>query len=238
MSLPPHSPLHTELAQQPGLGTLGVGHGPREQESWHSADAQRKDEGTQRSEAERRRLLAAATVVLQRRGDFKVGSVLRQAGLSTRSFYRHFETKNDLVLTLLEEGLGDIAVMLRRATAAADTPLERAHTWVRTTIGIPYRQDMAKRARMYAMNLRNLRSEYPEAIERCVEITRAPLVDALAEGSACGQLHSDDPLADATAIFRLVTSMTADQAVTLGAVPREEIERAVMPFVSRAIKLG
>ena len=53
---------------------------------------------------ERERLLRSAKQVLERSGwwGFKVESVLRQAGLSTRSFYRHFEKKSDLLVALLE----------------------------------------------------------------------------------------------------------------------------------------
>ena len=65
----------------------------------------------------------------------------------------------------------------------------------------------------------------------------APLAEAIEEGMGSGEFCSDDPIADARAIFFLVASMTADQATLGGATPREEIEHVVMPFIGRAIGL-
>src|SRR5690606_7633412 len=65
---------------------------------------------------ERLLLLDAAMRVLERTGwwGFKVDSVLRQARLSTRSFYRHFEKKNDLLLALLEHEINGVTVHIER----------------------------------------------------------------------------------------------------------------------------
>lgn len=233
-----HSPLPAGMVRPHGLGAPRVRCGDiRDAEPPPSANAHRQTAEAQRLLAERNRLLAAGMVVLQRCGDFKVETVLRQAGLSTRSFYRHFEKKNDLLAALFEVGLTDIAAGLRRVTTAADTPPEKIRTWAATVIGIPYRQNMSKRASTYAANLRHLRSEYPDIVQRCAELSKAPLVEAISEGRVRGQLGSANPTADAEVIFQLVTSMAADQAVTRRAIPREEIERAVMPFISRAIEM-
>ncbi|ORA31886.1 TetR family transcriptional regulator [Mycobacterium branderi] len=184
-------------------------------------------------------MLNAAMQVLQRSGwwGFKVESVLRQAGLSTRSFYRHFEKKSDLLLALLEVELGGAAVGLRRQTAAADTPSDKVRAFVAAIIDMAYREDLAKPSSLFASHWRELLPEYPEAIDRCIERMMAPLVEAITEGRARGELQSDDPVADARAIFFLVSSMTADQATLGGATPRAEIEHIVLPFISRAIGL-
>jgi hypothetical protein len=60
----------------------------------------------------------------------------------------------------------------------------------------------------------------------------------MVEGGRSGELMSPDPIADAKAVFYLVASMTADQAVIGGAIPRAELERCTIPFVHRAIGLG
>ncbi|MFL0181636.1 TetR/AcrR family transcriptional regulator [Mycobacterium sp. SMC-15] len=233
-----HSPLPAGMVRPPDPGASRVRPGGVHNPGpLLSAKSDRQTTEAQRLLAERNRLLAAGMVVLQRCGDFKVETVLRQAGLSTRSFYRHFEKKNDLLVALFELGLTDIAAGLRRVTTAADTPPEKIRAWAATVIGIPYRQNMSKRASTYAANLRHLRSEYPDIVQRCAELSKAPLVEAISEGRTGGQLGSDDPAADGEVIFQLVTSMAADQAVTRRAIPREEIERAVMPFISRAIEM-
>ena len=200
----------------------------------------REQETAQKAEAERSRLLTAAMQVLERSGwwGFKVESVLRQAGLSTRSFYRHFEKKSDLLLAVLEFELGGAAIKLRRVTAAADTPSEKVRAFVAATMDMAYREDLAKPSSLFAAHWRELLPEYPDAIDRWTERLMAPLVEAIQEGKNRGELHSDDPVADARAIFFLVGGMTADQAALGGATPREDFEHIVMPFITRAIGLG
>jgi AcrR family transcriptional regulator len=204
-----------------------------------STGSGRKAEAAHKAEDERDRLLRAAMQVLHRSGwwGFKVESVLRQAGLSTRSFYRHFDKKSDLLLALLEYELGGAAVGLRRVTVAADTPSDKVRAYLAATIDMAYREDLKKPSSLFASHWRELLPEYPEAIDRCTERMMAPLAEAIQEGKDRGEFQSDDPVADARAIFYLVAGMTADQATLGGATPREEIEHVVIPFISRAIGL-
>lgn len=190
--------------------------------------------------AERDRLLTAAMQVLQRSGwwGFKVESVLRQAGLSTRSFYRHFEKKSDLLLALLEHELGGAAVKLRRVTAAADTPSDKVRAYVGAVIDMAYHADLVKPSSLFASHWRELLPEYPMAIDRCTQRMLAPLLEAITEGQARGEFTSEDPVADAWAIFYLASGPTADQAARAGkAIPRADLEHFIMPFITRAIGL-
>lgn len=201
--------------------------------------ADRRAEAAHKAKEERNRLLTAAMEVLQRSGwwGFKVESVLRQAGLSTRSFYRHFEKKSDLLLACLESELGGAAVGLRRATAAAKTPSDKVRAYVAATIDMAYREELAKPSSLFASHWRELLPEYPEALQRCNERMMAPLVEAISDGRDRGEFQTDDPVADAQAIFFLVAGITADQAALGGVTPRADIEHIVMPFITRAIGL-
>ncbi|MGV0793495.1 TetR/AcrR family transcriptional regulator [Mycolicibacterium sp. XJ1819] len=194
---------------------------------------------TQKSQDERTRLLNAAMAVLQRSGwwGFKVESVLRQAGLSTRSFYRHFDKKSDLLLALLEYELGGAAINLRRVTDAAATPSDKVRAFISATMDMAYRAELAKPSSLFASHWRQLLPEYPDAIEACVQQMMTPLVEAIQQGAASGEFHSEDPMADARAIFYLVSAMTADEATLGGATPREDLEHIVLPFITRAIGL-
>jgi AcrR family transcriptional regulator len=191
------------------------------------------------ADQERSQLLAAAKDVLDRSGwwGFKVESVLKQARLSTRSFYRHFEKKSDLLLALLEQELGGATVHLRRVTATEASPSDRVRAFISATIDMAYVEELAKPSSLFAARWRELLPEYPEAIDRCTQQMIAPLAQAIEDGLKTGELVSSDPTADATAIFYLVSGMTADQATLGGRTPREDIEHIVMPFITRAVGL-
>jgi AcrR family transcriptional regulator len=192
------------------------------------------------ADGERTQLLAAARQVLDRSGwwGFKVESVLKQAQLSTRSFYRHFEKKTDLVLALLELELGGAAVHLRRVTATDADPADRVRAFIGATIDMAYREDLAKPSSLFAAHWRELLPEYPDAINDCINLMIAPLVDAIRDGVAAGVFTTPDPDADAWAVFYLVASMTADQAALGGSTPRAEVEHILLPFIARALGVG
>ena len=189
------------------------------------------------ADPERTHLLTAARQVLDRSGwwGFKVESVLRQAQLSTRSFYRHFEKKTDLLLALLELELGGAAVHLRRVTATDANPADRVRAFIAATIDMAYREDLAKPSSLFAAHWRELLPEYPDAINECIDLMVAPLVEAIRDGVATGVFTTPDPDADASAVFYLVASMTADQAALGGSTPRAEVEHILLPFIARAL---
>jgi AcrR family transcriptional regulator len=188
---------------------------------------------------ERRRLLIAAKQVLERSGwwGFKVEGVLRQASLSTRSFYRHFEKKSDLLAALMEMELGGAAIKLQRRCAAGRTSTERIDNYLSAMIDMAYEADLARPSSLFASHWREMLPEYGDAIDRSVRKMIQPLIDAIVDGTREGTVSSPAPDEDAKAIFYLVSSMTADQAVSGGRLPREDLERCALPFVHRAIGL-
>src|ERR1700761_6713038 len=74
---------------------------------------------------ELRLLFDAALVVMQRNGyaDVAVADILAEAGLSTRSFYRHFESKDQLLCALYRHEAEGAADRLTAKVSAAATPL-------------------------------------------------------------------------------------------------------------------
>ena len=186
---------------------------------------------------ERDRLIAAARQVMERNGwwGFKVENVLKQSGLSTRSFYRHFEKKSDLLVAVLDEELADLAVRLQDATAAPTTHSDRVRAYVVETIDFAYSPDFAKRSSLLASLWRELIDEYPEAIEHCAEKLIAPLSAIMAAGLSAGELECEDPVSDSRAIFYMLWSITADQAALGSGATRAQVEDMALGFVTRAI---
>ncbi|MFO7161997.1 MAG: TetR/AcrR family transcriptional regulator [Mycolicibacterium hassiacum] len=191
-------------------------------------------------ETERRLLLEAAMQVLERTGwwGFKVDSVLRQANLSTRSFYRHFQTKTDLLLAVLEDEMSRVTRHLVRLTSAAATPYDKVQAYLAAIIDMAYRPQLTKRATLFSSQWRDLQQHYPETLRRCRQHLIAPLEQAIRDGQQAGIFRVEDPAAAATVVFYLAAGMTADE-VTLGcAMPRAEFEAIILPFVDRALGIG
>src|ERR1700689_2283295 len=78
------------------------------------------------AEDELKILFDAALVVMARNGfqDAAVAEILGEANLSTRSFYRHFESKDQLLCALFRREADAAAALLQVKVDAAATPRE------------------------------------------------------------------------------------------------------------------
>lgn len=196
-------------------------------------------EAEQAQDAERLQLMAAAERVLARGGwwGFKLESVLREARLSTRSFYRHFDGKEALLSALLEGELLAIADFVRTVTDSASSPVERVWQYVGALLDLSFDQRIVKPASLFAGYWRKLLPEHAEVVDRCAHALTAPLADALDEGCRNGDLVCSDPQSEARAIFFLISGTVFDRPITDAEESRATTEHIVLPFVARGLGL-
>jgi AcrR family transcriptional regulator len=79
-------------------------------------------------ERQRRRLILAAgeTFVALGYATSTVADILKAAGMSRRSFYEFFTSKEDILLALLDEMVNEIGAEVRELTQSVEDPFERA----------------------------------------------------------------------------------------------------------------
>ena len=87
-----------------------------------------------RSRAEERvqRFLEAAFALIDEKGttDFTIQEVIDRSNQSLRAFYQHFDGKDELLLALFEETVGEAADDIAAAVDRETEPLERLHVFV------------------------------------------------------------------------------------------------------------
>ncbi|MHB8669569.1 MAG: TetR/AcrR family transcriptional regulator [Acidimicrobiales bacterium] len=91
-----------------------------------------------RSSARAHRLVAGARELAAETGSssFTVAEVAARAGVSLRSFYRHFSGKDDLLLALFEEETRQGSALLSAALGDGDPPLARLQAYVEGLCGL------------------------------------------------------------------------------------------------------
>jgi AcrR family transcriptional regulator len=183
------------------------------------------------------RLLAAAQTVLSRSGwwGFKVESVLREAKLSTRSFYRHFQSKSELLLAVLETEMKQAAARLRRAAAVEGDALTQLESWVEATLAMAYSHELARPANLFAEHWRELLAEYPDRMHSVVDSMVATVLPVIQRGRDEGRWPEARPAEDGLCVFYLVSGLTADIAVAHGTPSHDDIRTILMPFIERAL---
>jgi AcrR family transcriptional regulator len=188
------------------------------------------------SEDELRILLDAALVVMERNGyaDAAVADILREADLSTRSFYRHFESKDQLLCALFRREADAAAARLRDKVNAAGTPREALDAWIDEILSFGHHRVKAARVSVLGSPGAMKADGYDEEMRYASRILTAPLEELLRRGTADGSLPLADPAADAPLIQSVVWA-AAGLNPARDKLQRAEASRQVRSFCERAL---
>ena len=182
-------------------------------------------------------LLDAALVVMERNGyvDANVAEILREANLSTRSFYRHFDSKDQLLCALYRREAQAAATRLNDRVHGAGTPRAALEAWIDEILTLGH--DRAKAARLTVLTSRGAMKAdgYTEAMRDASQLLMAPLERILAEGAADGSFPRADPRADATLIQSVVWAAAGLNPARSRPASRAEAVRQVRSFCERAL---
>ena len=152
--------------------------------------------------AEIERIIDATYRVIERTAnvDPTMRDILREASLSTPAFYRHFRSKDELFVVLLDDGRRRLAVTIARRMARETTGAGRLRAWIHGVLAQARDTAAASRTRPFMASLDRLVERYPDEHRASEQLLVDQLVVAIDQS---GDLESDDALADATAIYHL-----------------------------------
>jgi len=171
--------------------------------------------------SEARRLIDAAFVVMRRSGsiDPPVRAIVQEADLSNQAFYRHFPSKDALLLAVLADGQHQLVAHLERRMADASDPAEQVQRWIVGVMAQARDRDAAEATRPFACNGVRLADLFPADLAA----SRAELVASLAPSvRALGGSDEDAELIQELAFARM------NDAIAHRRVPaRAEVQRLV-----------
>jgi AcrR family transcriptional regulator len=155
-----------------------------------------------------RRLVDAGYAVMRSTGtlDPRVTDIVREAGLSNQAFYRHFRSKDELLVAILDDGQRQLLTYLEHRMAGADSGAARVRAWVGGVMEQARNQSAAANTRPFAINNARLAHRFPDEVERSRELLVAPLRDAVADAGG-------DPQHDADVIYHLTIGCMNDALV-------------------------
>jgi AcrR family transcriptional regulator len=198
------------------------------------------DAARSKSAAEVEALMAAAEGTLAGSGyaGLRVDDVLAASGLSTRAFYRHFRSKSELFLALLDRESLRSHDRLRTRLAAARSPKKKVTTWVAATLALAYDGRLAPRTRLFLVERQVLASEFPDEVARCMRLQLGPLEEAIAEGRANGVFPDAEPATDALAIQHLCAGLMTDRLLGTGSLGRDDALALATRFALTTLEAG
>ena len=168
-------------------------------------------------------------------GPIPVAAILERAGLSTRAFYRHFSSKDELFLAMLRQEADALAGRLDRITGdSSGGAADQLAAWVEMMFDLAY--DPQLRMHLTVIDSDEVRAAkgYRETRERLHADRERSLERVLQRGRDDGSFPLADPQPDAVAISAVVS-----RELTIAAPGNEEdLQRArlrVLDFALRAL---
>src|SRR5215510_12734942 len=151
------------------------------------------------------RLVAAALVLIERDGELepRVGDIVREAGLSNHTFYRHFPSKQALLVAVLDEGIRILAGYLSHRMQAAASPSARVREWLRGLLEQALSPAGARATRPFVLARVRLAQAFPEEVVESERQLKELAREAIAAAVAAGELPHADPEGDAETLHHL-----------------------------------
>ena len=182
------------------------------------------------------RLLDAGFEVIRRKGyqAVTVADILDEAGLSTRSFYRHFAAKDDLLDALFRRDSVRFAAAVTQRVEAAPDASTALVVWIDEILGFGFGRRRAKRAAVLG-SPDAMHSLAPEATTRALQLLIVPLEKVLHEGAADGSFPHVAPASDAPLISAMAWATSNRVGATRRTANKDELRTGLLSFVHRGL---
>ena len=184
----------------------------------------------------RRAIVAAASESLREQGvqGLSIAAVLQRAELSTRAFYRHFESKDQLVSSVFLEMARTEKRRLRRRMAAAGGPVEAVAAWIDGRLDLAFSESIKSDLRHMSLEAQSQSFASPELIQPAYAEMLEPLIDQIQRGLEQGAFRDVDPMSGAQSIQGVVWASTERQWAT-GDCERAEVRQRTLRFCLRGL---
>lgn len=174
------------------------------------------------------RLVEAALRLIRSSGTIhqpRVSEIVREAGLSNQAFYRHFRSKHELLVTVLDEGIALLARTLARRMNRAQSAEGRIREWLRGLLEQALNPGAAAATRPFVLGQGQLDGAWAEEMAQSQRRVTAPLREVLERAAASGELPGVVPERDAESLYHLAMGWVQARLVEGGAASREDARR-------------
>ena len=187
--------------------------------------------------AERERIMTAAYDLLAASGGTAVSvtDILAKAGLSTRAFYRHFDSRDGLLTAMFRRDSDRVVATLRTRADAAPTGRAALETWLTETLALA--DDPRRRRRAVVLNSQEVSRARGYHVEQdhYRALHEGALARILERGRQDRTLPRARPQADAAHIGAALHQALAHQMSGNSTSPAADVAGSLIDFVIRAL---
>jgi AcrR family transcriptional regulator len=184
----------------------------------------------------RHAILAAASRSVHDQGvrGLSIAAVLERAQLSTRAFYRHFESKDQLVAAVFSEMARVETLRLRRRMADTAGPVEAVTAWIDGRLDAGFDENTDIDLRRPPPQARSKLFGSPDIAWPAINAILEPLVEQLERGLEVGEFHDIVPATAAKSIHGVVWAASQRRRAARHR-DRDEIRERAVRFCLRGL---
>jgi AcrR family transcriptional regulator len=184
-------------------------------------------------EHEIERIIEATYQIIEKTGSFdpSLREILKLTKLSNQTFYRYFQSKDELLVVVLDDGRRQIVDYLKHRMSLTTNPEDQIRAWIEGVLAQAKDPVAASRTRPFVVSPERLVEAFPDEMRT----SRNRLVEILADAMS---RRRDAPAVeiwrDAEAVYHLTFGTLHEHLSRRSAPDADEVEHAVQ-FVLRSL---
>jgi AcrR family transcriptional regulator len=184
----------------------------------------------------RKAIVAAASKAVREEGvrGLSVAQVCGRAGIGTRAFYRHFDSKDQLVSAVFLDMARLETRRLRKRMATSSDPLNAVVAWIDGRLDLAFSDEIKSDLRQMSLEAQSQMFAAPEVIGAAYAEIMTPLIEQLERGLEQGCFSDIDPAGHALSIQGVLWSSTERQWATGDQNPAH-VRRTTLLFCLRGL---
>ena len=183
-------------------------------------------------------LVAAASEIIRESDDFTLKQVSQRSGVALETLYRHFASKDELVLAVLEHTVVDSVERIVKEVGDTEDPVGRLELLVLAPFRLPVHPERRRTVAWRARERQRLLARFPREVESGSDAYLAAITDALTSARDAGLIDTDDVELDALLIQQQVRTTYYELHARGFNFGPERVGRRVWEYVSRGLALG
>ncbi|MBO0679512.1 TetR/AcrR family transcriptional regulator [Mycolicibacterium sp. S2-37] len=185
---------------------------------------------------ERERIIDAAydCIAEPHTGPVPIAAILARAEVSTRAFYRHFTSKDELFLQMLRQESAALSGRLDQILDGGEAPPRQLEAWIAEMLTLAHDPRLRQHMRVIDSDEVRAAKGYREVRESTHTQRERSLVEILERGRGDGSFPLAEPELDAVAISALVSRIMTATPPTRSALVQRTLAQ-VLDFALRAV---
>jgi AcrR family transcriptional regulator len=175
-------------------------------------------------------IVSAASKIIRQEGvrALSIAEVLSRSQLSTRAFYRHFDSKDQLVSAVFLDMARVEASRLRRRMTLGPSPIHAVAAWIDGRLDLAFNDEIRSDLRQMSLEAQTQMFVTPELIGPAYREILRPLAEQLERGRDLGVFTDIDPDNEVLSIHGVVWASVERHWATGRSEPsdiRERVQR-------------